>query len=183
MPPEPFGHCVLYHRDKEPQLVTSEEQYLTLMAEGGWENTPAAFGVITAPSTEQRAAMPQVQPTSPLGATRPDDGAAFAALLSQWQFQMNQHRDHIATLQDGMIQRERSQEAQQHQMDGLHTRLQAVEQWMVRQPSTGAPKAPPVEVSMPKTQPHGDMPMRDTSEKPESSAPASAPPSSRQERK
>lgn len=55
-----FAPCVLYHPSRgvaDPELVESQEMYDFLMSQGGWVDTPAAFGVITAPNREQQIVL------------------------------------------------------------------------------------------------------------------------------
>lgn len=65
-----FDPTWLYRQDGHRVLVESQEVYDALMAEGGWAQTPAAFGIITAPNREQQILLGIVTEV-PLGPVAP----------------------------------------------------------------------------------------------------------------
>ena len=50
-----FAPCWLFHATREPQLVETQAMYDSLMADGSWADSPAVWGIITAPNREQMA--------------------------------------------------------------------------------------------------------------------------------
>jgi hypothetical protein len=133
-----------YHKDGRSQICESAAHEARLMTEGGWADSPAAHGVITAPDAAQRAQMPKVF-TPPVSsgsqahaAPSAVDLTAFSALLHQWQHTLDQAeasrrevvtqlvaaQDRIAVLEGAFVE--------------LHERLHAVEQYIVKHPEPAA---------------------------------------------
>ena len=52
-----FEPTYLFHKDGRAELVENEDVYLMLLKTPEWAESPAAFGVITAPDKEQQFQM------------------------------------------------------------------------------------------------------------------------------
>jgi hypothetical protein len=101
-----FAPTWKYHATLPARLIESQEALDALGP--GWEDTPAAHGVITAPSAEQLVALPQTPP-APL---TPSGGLDYTALTD---------------LLERMLRLEPLLAALQAEQDATQTRLTALE--------------------------------------------------------
>jgi hypothetical protein len=115
---EIFQPTWLYHPSRpRGVLVESQEVYDSLMAQGGWVDSPAIFGVITAPNTDQQV-LQDALVLPPVPVAPPSTGPAVQAL-----------DDRVAVLESRLeaLAQETAQELAilQERLDALTARLPA----------------------------------------------------------
>jgi hypothetical protein len=139
---EEFAPTACYHADGRVVLVTSAAQWAALDAQGGWADTPAAHGVITAPNEEQKQQLPTATPGPPTAVSTPAEHVAFSHLLQRWEHRMHLMNQDMLTFQDALATMHPSLTQALAALDALATRIGVLEQWVVQHTAPDA--APPV---------------------------------------
>lgn len=135
-----YAPCWFYHKDGRSRIVESAEDEAALMHEGGWANTPAAHGVISAPSVEQLAKMPRIDMASVPGTgSSPAEQMAFSHLLLQWQNKLDAAEKHAKEMEQEVAGLHRLIQVQQQEGKGFEDRIHALEQAVVQRVHATSP--------------------------------------------
>jgi hypothetical protein len=130
--PTPFGPTVLYHRSGEVEEVSTLERFEELMEQEGWATSPAAHGVIGAPSAEERGRLPRVStPLPPTKEASPAEAMAFGHLLQQWEHRLEALESECRTLRLALTERLQAHEAATTAHLALLDRVSGLEQGRV----------------------------------------------------
>jgi hypothetical protein len=138
-----FEPVWLYHPERSPEYVESQEHYDLLMATGTWGKSPADFGQVTAPSREQASMQPSTgadATSSTVTLATPTVEAATLQLVTRCdalESRVSRLEEQLAA--QGTDDDLRAQlQTLQNSVQGLNTRVTALVQSADDEPSGGS---------------------------------------------